>query len=175
MRWPRALPAVLGVVLLALGGCGGGIGARPWAASVCEALAPWRNEITSLNRRAQQQMTAETTPAQAKENLLRLVSGAESTSETARAKVAGAGTPDVPGGGKVARAFVDSLTEVRDAYRRARESLQGLDTAEARIFYDGVSAVLDTLNRAYARSGLDTSSLDSAELKEAFDEVPECR
>jgi hypothetical protein len=176
MRWPRTLPAVLGVLLLALvGGCGGGTGARPWAASVCEALSPWRNEITSLNRRAQQQMTAETTPAQAKENLLRLVSGAESASETARAKVAKAGTPDVPDGGKVARGFVDSLTAVRDAYRRARESLQGLDTGEAKTFYDGVSAVMETLNKEYAQSGLDTSSLDSAKLKRAFDEVPECR
>jgi hypothetical protein len=176
MRWPRAKLAVLGAVLLALlGGCGGGPGARPWAASVCEALAPWRNEITSLNRRAQQQMTAQTSPAQAKENLLRLVSGAESASETARAKVASAGTPDVPGGGKVAHAFVASLTAVRDAYRRASQSLQGLDTAEAKTFYNGVSAVLETLNKEYARSGLDTSGMDSAELEDAFDEEPECR
>lgn len=175
MRWPRTLPAVLGVLLLALGGCGGGVGARPWAASVCEALAPWRHEITSLNRRAQQQMTARTTPAQAKENLLRLVSGAESASETARAKVAEAGTPDVPGGAKVAQSFVDSLVAVRDAYRRAKQSLQALDTSEAKTFYDGVSAALEKLNAEYARSALDTSSLDSSELKKAFDEVPECR
>ena len=166
---------MLGILLLTLAGCGGGTGARPWAGSVCEALAPWRHEITALNRRAQQQMTAETTPAQAKENLLRLVSGAESASETARSKVAAAGVPDVPDGGKVAKSFVDSLTAIRDAYRRARQSLEGLDTGEAKTFYDGVSAVLETLNTEYARSSLDTSSLDSAELKRAFDEVPECR
>jgi hypothetical protein len=176
MRPARAVPVLLGVLLLALvGSCGGGPGARPWAASVCEALAPWRDEITSLNRRAQQQMTAETTPAQAKENLVRLVSGAESASETARAKVAEAGAPEVRDGAKVARSFVVSLTAVRDAYRRAKESLQGLDTGEAKAFYDGVSAVLETLNAEYARSALDTSSLDSPELKKAFDEVPECR
>jgi hypothetical protein len=172
----RALPALLGVLLLALlGGCGGGPGARPWAASVCEALAPWRDEITALNRRAQQQMTAETTPAQAKENLVRLVAGAESASETARAKVAAAGTPDVPDGAKVARGFVASLSAVRDAYRRAKQALQALDTGQAKTFYDGVSAVLGELNTEYARSALDTSSLDSPELKKAFDEVPECR
>jgi hypothetical protein len=176
MRRPRPLPALFGVLLLALvGACGSGPGARPWAASVCEALAPWRDEITSLNRRAQQQMTAETTPAQAKENLLRLVSGAESASETARARVAKAGAPDVPDGATVAHGFVDSLTAVRDAYQRARQSLQGLGTGEAKTFYDGVSAVLDKLNAEYARSALDTSSLDSPELKRAFDEVPECR
>ena len=31
------------------------------------------------------------------------------------------------------------------------------------------------LNEEYAQSELDTSRLDSAELKRAFDEVPECR
>ncbi|MBX6355195.1 MAG: hypothetical protein IRZ05_04970 [Micromonosporaceae bacterium] len=173
---PASVVAVIGVLLLGLvAGCGGGVGARPWAAAVCEALTPWRSEITSLNRRAQQQMTAETTPAQAKENLLRLVSGAEAASETARAKVVAAGTPAVPGGGRAARAFVDSLTAVRDAYHRARESLRGLETAEPKIFYDGVRAVMERLNTEYARTSPDTSSLDSPELERAFDEVPECR
>jgi hypothetical protein len=175
MRCPRAVPVVFGVLLLVLAGCANGPGARPWAAAVCEALAPWRNEITSLNRRAQQQMTAETTPAQAKENLVRLVSGAESASETARAKVAKAGVPDVHDGEQVARGFVSSLSAVRDAYAQARQSLQNLDTAEAKPFYDGVGAVLTKLNEEYARSALDTTSLDSPELKKAFDEVPECR
>ncbi len=151
------------------------MGARPWAATVCEALAPWRDEITSLNRRAQQQMTAETTPAQAKENLIRLVSGAESASEAALEKVTEAGAPDVPAGDKVSRSFVESLTAVRDAYQRAGQSLEDLDTGDAKVFYDGVSAVLDNLNAEYARSALDASSLDSPELKRAFDEVPECR
>jgi hypothetical protein len=120
-------------------------------------------------------MTAETTPAQAKENLVRLVSGAESASETARAKVAKAGVPDVHDGEQVARGFVSSLSAVRDAYAQARQSLQNLDTAEAKPFYDGVGAVLTKLNEEYARSALDTTSLDSPELRKAFDEVPECR
>ena len=43
---------------------------------MCNALAPWRTEIGTLATRTQQQMTAETTPAQAKENLVRLFGGA---------------------------------------------------------------------------------------------------
>ena len=34
---------------------------------------------------------------------------------------------------------------------------------------------MDTLNKEYDASALDTSRLDSEELKQAFDEVPECR
>ena len=73
--WPRSL--------LVVAGCGGP-SPRAWAASVCEALTPWRAEINKLTSSTQQQMTAQTTPAQAKENLVRLFAGAEQASETAR-------------------------------------------------------------------------------------------
>jgi len=36
-------------------------------------------------------------------------------------------------------------------------------------------AAVDTLNKEYDASALDTSQLNSEELKRAFDEVPECR
>src|SRR3954469_3941786 len=97
------------LLLLALGatmgGCSGAPGPRLWAASVCTALAPWRTEIGTLTTRTQQQMTAATTPAQAKENLTRLFGGAQSASERARAGVQKAGVPDVAGGAQVAQSF----------------------------------------------------------------------
>jgi len=173
MRTPRAvLPAVL--VLLALAGCGAGRPApRVWAADVCEALGPWREEIDSLTSGAEQQMTAGTTPAQAKENLVRLLGGAERASETARGLVVEAGVPDVDEGDAVADGFADSLAAVRDAYGKARRTIEGLDPGPD--FYDGVTAAVDTLNKEYDASALDTSNLDSPELARAFAEVPECR
>ena len=48
------------------GACSSGLATRAWAASVCQVLAPWRTEIGTLANRTQQQMTAATTPAQAK-------------------------------------------------------------------------------------------------------------
>jgi hypothetical protein len=38
-----------------------------------------------------------------------------------------------------------------------------------------VASVVQTLNVEYQRSELDTTRLDSKELKKAFDEAPECR
>jgi hypothetical protein len=180
MRTPRAsaagiLPVVLCTLVLLTGACGGGPTAPAWAASVCDALAPWRTEISALTSSAQQQMTAQTTPAQAKENLVRLMAGAEQASEDARRGVADAGVPDVPQGDAVSSGFLDSLTAVRDAYGRAKRSIEGLDTGRSGPFYDGVKAAVDTLNKEYDASALDTSKLDSPELKQAFDEVPECR
>jgi hypothetical protein len=173
MRTPRALFALL-VLGVGMGGCAHGPAPNMWAASVCEALAPWRAEIGGLTARTQQQMTAKTTPAQAKENLVRLFAGAEAASETARARVAHAGVPNATNGERVARGFVASLTAARDAYGRAKTAVAALDTAQAKAFYDGVSVVLVTLNQEYGRSALDMSNLDSPELRRAFDEVPEC-
>jgi hypothetical protein len=168
-RWLAAL-----LVAAVLAGCGGGPAPTAWAASVCEALTPWRTEIGDLTVRTQQQMTAETTPAQAKENLVRLFGGAHAASEQARAQVERAGVPDVDGGQAVLDRFTASLAAVRDAYGRARDAIAKLDTGQATVFYDRVAEVVAALNVEYGRSALDTTNLESGELKRAFDEVPEC-
>ncbi|MFJ8579184.1 hypothetical protein [Micromonospora sp. NPDC093277] len=179
MRTRRAtaagkLTVVLATLGLVLAGCGGP-SPRVWAASVCQALTPWRAEINKLTSSTQQQMTAQTTPAQAKENLVRLFAGAEQASETARHRVEQAGVPETDHGEEISASFRASLSKVRDAYGRARVTIEGLDTAQPGPFYDGVRAAVDTLNKEYGASALDTSKLNSPELKEAFDEVPECR
>lgn len=180
MRTPRTasagrLTAALCTIALLLGGCAGGPTPQAWAAAVCAALTPWRAEIGALTRSTQQQMTAQTSPAQAKENLVRLLRGAEQASETARQKVVAAGVPDTDKGEAISKGFVSSLAAMRDAYGRAGESIEALGTGRAAEFYDGVKAAVDTLNQEYQSSSLDTSELDSVELKRAFDEVPECR
>src|SRR4051794_38809052 len=171
----RFVLLVLLVSVASAGACSGAPGARAWAVSVCTALEPWRTEIGSLTSRTQQQMSAETTPGQAKENLMRLFGGAAEASERARAGVAKAGVPDVTNGEQIADGFVTSLAAMRDAYRRAHDGVQALDTAPAETFYQKVGEVVDQLNKAYAQSSLDTSNLNSPELKDAFDDVAECR
>jgi hypothetical protein len=164
------------VVLCAtLLGCSNAAGPRVWAAAVCAALEPWRAEIGTLTTRTQQQMTAATTPAQAKENLVRLFGGAESASEQARLGVERAGVPDVARGEQVAAGFTAALSGMRDAYGRARAGIEALSTTPRETFYDQVGAVVEKLDQEYEASSLDTSKLNSPELKQAFDEVSECR
>ncbi|MDG4795364.1 hypothetical protein [Micromonospora sp. WMMD1082] len=170
------LTVLLATLILLAAACGSsGPSPRAWAASVCSALTPWRAEISKLTSSTDQQMTAQTTPAQAKENLVRLFGGAEEASETARRKVEQAGVPEVEHGEEVSAGFRASLASMRDAYGRARTTIDGLGTGEATAFYDGVRAAVETLQQEYDASALDTSQLNSEELKRAFDEVPECR
>jgi hypothetical protein len=120
-------------------------------------------------------MSTATTPTQTRDNLLTLLTGGQDASETARAAVAGAGVPAVDGGAQVAQRFVDTLARARDAYAHARTDLQGLSTIDAAAFYDGVESVLSRLQTEYAASGIDTTNLDSPELRKAFDGAEQCR
>jgi hypothetical protein len=170
----RSLTAGLYVLAL-LAACSGGTPPDEWAGRVCAALGPWRTEIEALNASAQRQVSQAATPDQARAGLLTLLEGAESATESARAAVAGAGTPDVDGGDEVARRFVAALSGSRDAYAGARSELRALSTQDEKAFYDGVVAVLGRLNEAYARSAVDTTQLDSTALREAFARADQCR
>src|SRR4051812_32989270 len=176
MRTARSASSLIVLSLVVtLGGCAGGPAPRAWAASVCTVLSPWRTEIGTLATRTQQQMTAETTPAQAKENLMRLFGGAETASEKARVGVQKAGVPDVDRGAQMAKSFTASLSAVRDAYGRARSGIEALATTPTKTFYSRGEAVVPQLAADSPKSHPDPTRLDSKELKDAFNEVPECR
>jgi hypothetical protein len=169
----RALVPVLALALLA--GCGSsGVSPMAWVGSVCQALKPWRQQISGLNAQAASEMAAAKTPKQTKSNLLTLMSGARDASEQARTKVKAAGVPGVDGGQTIADRFVSSLAGVRDAYGKAHDSIAGQPLSPAKRFYDSVATAIDTLNKEYAAAGLDTGSLASAELRKDFDEAPAC-
>ncbi|MBG0565235.1 hypothetical protein I4J89_27655 [Actinoplanes sp. NEAU-A11] len=158
-----------------LGACSGQPGPQAWAALVCTALNPWRSEIDTLTSRTQQQMTTKTTPGQAKENLARLFDGAATASEEARRDVERAGVPDVDKGDEIAQGFIGSLAGIRDAYGHARNGIQALATSPAKAFYAEVSKVVERLTAEYEESSLDTKTLESIELRQAFDSLPECQ
>ena len=78
-------------------------------------------------------------------------------------------------GKQIADSFAASLGAMRDAYGRAKAGIEALATSPSKDFYTKVGSVVETLNTEYQQSELDTSRLDSEELKQAFDDAPECR
>jgi hypothetical protein len=178
MRRILASAAALGMAAALLStalSCAGPTEPKTWTDRVCQALTPWRSQITELNGHAQAQLKAATSPAQARDGILHLLDGAQKASETARSKVAAAGVPDVKGGKEAADKLVKALAAVRDAYAKAQHAVGGLRTDPPDAFYAGVVAAMGTLNQEYARAGVDTDALGSAELAKDFDEAPACR
>lgn len=173
--------ALIAAAALGTGGCGSpDAGADPsngaglWAKSVCLALNPWRERIADLTEQAQQQMGSAKTPEQAKANLVALLAGAEQSSEDARRKIVDAGVPPVPDGQRIADRLTMSIEKARDAYGKARRSVDALPTGDSKRFYDGVMAAFAKLGDEYAASAIDTQDIDSAELQRAFDDAAEC-
>jgi hypothetical protein len=169
-----AAALVTGAVGCGGGGASGGVRSRTWVTDVCQALEPWRSQITDLNGQAATSTGAAANPQQTRESLVKLLSGAQQASEQARAKVAAAGYPDVKDGEAIAARFVTALANVRDAYAKAEHSVEALPMDNAKTFYDGVETALTTLNGDYAAAGVNTTTLASADLRKDFDEVPAC-
>jgi hypothetical protein len=170
------LAGLLLCATLAVTGCASaGPSAQEWAGTVCGALGPWRTTIADLNARAQAKMAEARTPAQARTNLLELLESARVATAEALAAVVAAGAPDVSGGAEVAARFADALTGARDAYAKAGVDLRALAMMDPKLFYDQLVAIFATLNTEYAKAGVDTAGLDSAELRAAFAEAQPCR
>ncbi|GAA4909980.1 hypothetical protein GCM10023223_30290 [Stackebrandtia albiflava] len=162
-----------GVLALSLAACSGGeVPATEWAGAVCEALRPWQAEIDELTADANVAMNPESTPEQARDQLLDLLAGAAEASRTAHEEVTAAGVPDVPDGAHIATVFADSLAATGDAYQGAHDRLSDLDPA-APDFYDQVAQVMSDLSEEYAAVP-QVAALDSTELSEAFAATPEC-
>lgn len=178
VRFGTGRPALVAVTVLAaaLAGCGSsGVPAKTWAKHVCQALRPWSATISDLTGRTQREMQQVTTPDAAKVSIVDLLDAEAKASDKARDRLLAAGTPDVDDGKKIAGEFSAALGSAGDAYATARDSIRKLPTTDANAFYRGVTAAIDKLNKQYDAGALDTSKVRSADLQQAFDEVPECR
>lgn len=173
MRAVRRLLALFLGLGLVVAGCGTGPGAEKWATEVCAALKPWQTEIDELTAEANTAMKPDSSPTQAKRDLLKLLEGAADSSEDARAAIAAAGVPDVAEGGELAERFTESLAATRDAYRTAHDGIAELD-AGASGFYDEVAKVMERLAKDYDAVP-QVASLDSDELRDAFASVKRCQ
>ncbi len=162
------------VLAAALLSCSSATEPKAWTGQVCQALTPWRSEISALNAQAQAQLKAATSPAQARDSIVHLLDGAQKSTESARSRVAAAGVPDVKGGKDAANRLVSALASVRDAYAKASRAIGALKTDPADAFYAGVVNAMGTLNQEYAQSGVDADALGSTELAKDFDEAPAC-
>jgi hypothetical protein len=180
---PRVRVLLVALLALLAAACGnqgdqggsdrGDVAAATWAERVCGALGPWRGEIDALMTRAQQRMDGAANAEQAKTGLLELLGGAETASEQARAKVAAAGEPDATNGKQTATEFTDTLRRTRDAYGKAKATVQGLPTVDQKAFYDAVGAAFGQLDKDYGEVNLDR--VNSPELQKAFNEVAACK
>jgi hypothetical protein len=174
----RIVAALAAVVLL--GACNESepvpdeVPAATWAKSVCGAVKPWTAEIQRLQGEAQRKITARSSAAQTKTELVALFDGMERSTTDALTAVAKAGVPEVKDGARIADQFVEALTAARDSFAMGRQAVDGLSTADQDAFDKGVVAAGEVMRKENSKADQAFGKISSAELDKAFEEVPEC-
>ena len=180
-RRVAALALVLLTALTAGAGCskGGATGgdkvkARTWAKQICGTVRPWAEHIQQSVTDAQATLGNTSEPAVAKPKLSRLFGDAATETDNAIKGVDRAGVPDVKDGQAVAKQFRAALVSARDAFAKAKRSVDQLDTSDKATFNAAVVRIGTQLSADYGSAGKKIDTSKSDELKKAFDTEPAC-
>lgn len=180
-----SLAAVFALAVLIASGCGGGDdsveGAPPdqFAADVCGAISSWQNEIQAEVSAMSAELSATSTPAEIKEQLVDFMESATKATDQMLAKVKEAGPPAVEDGEALQRDLEAGLERAQTAFSQARDRAKSLPTGDRAAFQREASALGTTLNEQGTAIGQTFNGLsdkyDSNELNTAFDNDPACR
>jgi hypothetical protein len=163
------------VVAVALTGCGSnGVPPKDWARDVCLAVKPWSTQIDASVTAARSKITSASEPAQTKTELVGLFEQAQRASSEALEKVRKAGTPDADKGKEMASQLAKSLEAAEKAFARAAAGVKALPTGDRDTFTSGVVKVGDQLSKDNNAGSGTLDGVRSAELEQAFVDVPEC-
>jgi hypothetical protein len=181
----RAATTTLVAAAVLLAGCGGGDesagGADPeqFAADVCGAISDWQQELQTSASTMQSKLSAESTPADVKTQLVAFMEGATKSTDAMLAKVKEAGPPAVEDGEALQRDLEQGLSNAQRAFAQARDRVKTLPTGDRAAFQRGASALGATLNEEGRKIGQTFNGLsekyDSEELNRAFENEPSCR
>ena len=179
-----AVVTLVASAALAATGCGGGeegaAGAPPdeYAADVCGAIASWQKELQSSATTMSSKLSASSTPADVKTELVSFMEDATKSTDAMLAKVKDAGPPAVEDGEALQRDLESGLTDAQTAFAQARDKAKDLPTGDRAAFQREASALGTTLNEQGTAIGETFNGLstkyDSKELNEAFDKEPAC-
>jgi hypothetical protein len=178
------LAALVAVAALVAAGCGGGdsaSGADPeqYASDVCGAISSWQKELQTSVNTMTSKLSASSTPADVKAQLVAFMEGATESTDKMLDKVKDAGPPAVEDGEALQRDLEAGLTNAQKAFSQARDKAKSLPTGDQAAFQRGASALGTTLNAQGTAIGQTFNGLstkyDSDELNQAFDKEPTCK
>ena len=182
-----SLAALIAVVALVASGCGGGDGGssgggadpEQYAADVCGAISSWQKELQTDVTTMTSKLSASSTPADVKTQLVAFMESATASTDKMLAKVKEAGPPDVDDGEALQRDLEAGLTDAQKAFAQARDKAKSLPTDDQAAFQREASALGTTLNTQGTAIGPTFNGLstkyDSKDLNEAFDKEPTCQ
>jgi len=180
---PAAWLAVVALVAVCAGGCGGSstkttsgkTTADAYVSQVCSSIGEWLRSVENSSAEIGGQLNPGSTPAHAKAALETLMRTSVEDSERVVAGLHAAGTPDVADGDQISTALVGSFEQATTALRRVEEQVKRLPTNDPSAFLAASRQVSSSVQSSLAPIGSGLSSLRSSELQQAAARTQACK
>lgn len=182
MRRRRLSVAVLSTALILGGACsdsngGGGSGetvsAEEYARGVCSAIGTWIDDVMALQQDLQENLDP-TSLDSLKDAMVGFMEDMVSSTDTVISDVEAVGTPDVDNGEAAAEAVLTALRGVRTVFQDAGDRVADLGTDDPQAFASELQSMATDVQSSVSDIGSEFDQFESPELKEVFEDVPEC-
>jgi hypothetical protein len=180
---PAAWLAVVLLVAVAVGGCGGSsskssngkVTPEAYVNQICSSVGDWLRAVVNGSAQIGKELTPGSTPAHAKQALETLMHNSVADSERVVAGLQAAGTPNVPGGEEIAAELVGSFQQATAALRHVEAQVKSLPTDDKKAFLNGARQVGGAVQSSLASIGTGLSSLRSSQLQRAASKSQACK
>ena len=162
------------------GGADGGevetdtVSAAEYATGMCGAIVGWIDDIQRLNADLQANLDPTASLDSLKDMTVGFLGDVTDATDAVIDEVEALGVPDVEDGQAAADTVLAFLRDSRDVFVDARESVQGLSTADPAAFGTELETIGNDIQTSMSGIGNELGQLDSSELDEASEDVPEC-
>jgi hypothetical protein len=179
MPLPQKTPLALVMTggALALAGCGGSgsgstVSPTAYVKSVCQAVGPFEQDITSRSQRLN--LANIKSAAAGKHELVLFLQAASQDSSRVVARLKSAGSPQLQNGTKISATIVRVFAQLDTALSKAARQSENLPTSSAASFRTAAASLGAGVQGSMAHIGQGLSGLRSPELQKAAAKVPAC-
>ena len=166
----------LATALAACGGSSGSSGsASPdaWVKSICQAVVPFKTDITNRESALAASAGATDIPS-IKAKLQTFISAVAADGNAVLGKVKAAGTPNVSNGKQIENALVNAISRMVDALNKANSQVSNLPTNSPTAFATGAQSIGTAIQGSVSGLGASLQGLKTGALDQAAKSTPEC-
>jgi hypothetical protein len=148
-----------------------------WVRTVCTNINDWQNTIQQ-GANLTTSLQGATDVAQVKDQVVSYLQSTVTASDQLVTNIGQAGTPNVKNGSKIAKAFKNGFSQIRDTFATAQNTTQGLDTSDPTQFASALTDVGTAIENGSNGVKSTFNSIDTKyhprALDRAFNREPAC-
>lgn len=168
------------LLLAAAAGCGSsssssGKSPQAWVKSVCDAVVPFKNDITTREKALSNAANASGgNLSTVKQEFEQFLTSVASDSNAVTVKLAAAGNPSVTNGKQIESKLVSAMRTLTATFQRAQTQASGLSTSSPTAFASGAQQIGTTIQSSVGGLQSNLQGLKSGTLEKIAKSTPAC-